>query len=117
MTPFLLLILGLLLILMEFYLPGAVMGITGGILIAVSIYLFAMQANSLVAVFFYLILVAVLLVLLIKFAIWRIRTAKPERVYTLIKPKKDLSLQNLIRPLLEKKGPSCPISNLAAISS
>ncbi len=79
MTPYILLALGLLLILIEFYVPGAIMGVSGGILIAISIYQFAMQSESMVAVFFYLIAVAISVGLLIKFALWRIKTAKPDR--------------------------------------
>lgn len=79
MTPFLFLFLGLLLILMEFYLPGAVMGVAGGILVLTSIVLFAMQTTSLGLVLLYLIGVVIVIIYLVKFAIWRIRTAKPSR--------------------------------------
>ena len=79
MMPFVFLGLGLLLILVEFYLPGAVMGITGGILVLTSIVLFTMQADSLIWVAVYVIGVSISIVFLIKFAIWKIRTAKPSR--------------------------------------
>jgi len=46
MMPYILLILGLLLIFIEFYLPGAVMGITGGLMVFASMILFAMQSES-----------------------------------------------------------------------
>jgi membrane-bound ClpP family serine protease len=79
MTPFILLALGLVLILIEFYVPGAIMGIAGGILIAVSIYMFASQAQYSWEVVIYVVAVAISIGYLIKFAIWRIKTAKPER--------------------------------------
>lgn len=79
MLPFILWALGLLLILIEFYLPGAVMGIGGGILVVFSIILFASHSDSALAVVLYIIGVAVSIGILIKFALWRIRTAKPDR--------------------------------------
>lgn len=77
MIPYILLLLGLVLILFEFYLPGAVMGICGGIIVFVSIILFAIQSESAIALGFFIIGAIVCLVLLVKFALWRIRTAKP----------------------------------------
>jgi membrane-bound ClpP family serine protease len=79
MIPFILWALGLLLILFEFYLPGAVLGIGGGILIAFSIFLFASQSESPLFVVFYVIGVVLSIGFLIKFAMWRIRTQKPEK--------------------------------------
>ena len=79
MIAYFLLALGLLLILIEFYVPGAIMGIAGGILIAVSIYEFTVQAQSSWTVVLYIVGVAVSIGLVIKFAIWSITTAKPER--------------------------------------
>lgn len=79
MTPLILLVLGFLLIFIEFYLPGAIMGIAGGIMVFASIILFAIQSQSPIAIALYIIVAAVSLGLLVKFAIWRIRTAKPDR--------------------------------------
>lgn len=78
MIPFLLVILGLVLILFEFYLPGAVLGILGGISILVGIILFASQTASLIAIVLFIAGTAVAVGLLIRFAIWRIVNAKPE---------------------------------------
>ncbi|HEV8050982.1 MAG TPA: NfeD family protein [Parachlamydiaceae bacterium] len=79
MIPFILLGLGLVLILMEFFLPGIILGVSGGLLVIASIVLFAMQANSIWWVVLYVIGIVVVLIYLVKFAIWRIRTAKPSR--------------------------------------
>lgn len=78
MTPFLVLALGLLLIFIEFYLPGAVMGIAGGVLVATSIFMFATEVNAAWAVILYTVAVIVALAYLVKFALWKIRTTKPE---------------------------------------
>lgn len=79
MIPFIFLFLGLLLILIEFYLPGAIIGTIGGILVVTSIVLFAMEATSPLYVVLYIIGVVLAVTYLIKFALWRIRTAKPGR--------------------------------------
>lgn len=78
MSPWMLYLLGMVLVFVEFYLPGAIMGICGGIFLFASIIAFAKETNSLVAVAAYVIFVGVSVVGLIKFAIWRIRTAKPD---------------------------------------
>lgn len=78
MTPYIVLALGLIMIFIEFYLPGAVMGIAGGILVATSVFLFAAEVNAAWAVILYLIGVCVVLFYLVKFALWKIRTTKPE---------------------------------------
>lgn len=79
MMPWILLVVGFILILIEFYLPGAIMGITGGVMVFISILLFAMQIQSPLAIAAYIIGVGIILVFLVKFALWRIRTAKPSR--------------------------------------
>lgn len=77
MSPYLLFILGMLLIFLEFYVPGAVMGVCGGAMVFISIVLFAMQSQSIVFTLLYIIGVVICLAFLFKFALWRIRTAKP----------------------------------------
>lgn len=78
MIPFLLVFLGLFLILVEFYIPGAIMGILGGISILVGIILFASDSSSLLATILFVLGSAISVGLLIRFALWRIVHAKPE---------------------------------------
>lgn len=78
MTPFILVILGLFLILVEFYIPGAIMGILGGISIVTGIILFASHSSSLIAIILFVLGAAISVGLLIRFALWRIVHAKPE---------------------------------------
>lgn len=83
MIPFLLVLLGLLLILFEFYLPGAIMGILGGISILIGIVMFASQKSSVIAIILFVAGCAAAVVLLIKFAMWRIVHAKaPYSIYS-----------------------------------
>lgn len=79
MNPFILLAIGFLLVFLEFYLPGAIMGIAGGVFILASLILFAMQTESPLAIALFVIGIFVAMVFLIKFAVWRIRTTKPQR--------------------------------------
>lgn len=77
MIPFLLVFLGLILILFEFYLPGAIMGILGSISILTGIVFFASETHSLIAVILFIIGTAIAVGGIIRFAIWRIVNAKP----------------------------------------
>ena len=79
MTPFLLLLIGLVLVLIEFYLPGAIMGVLGGCFIFAAIVVFAMETGSVLLTLAFIIGAAIAVGFLIKFALWRIRTASPER--------------------------------------
>lgn len=73
MTAYILLLFGMLLIFIEFFLPGAVMGTIGTLLVIASIYFFAMQNDSILALVVYVIAVLILLFYLIKIAIWRMQ--------------------------------------------
>jgi membrane-bound ClpP family serine protease len=76
MIPFIFLALGLLLILLEFYMPGVVMGAIGSILVVTSIILFAYQTQTAWQVVLFVLGSIVAVVILIKFALWRIPRSK-----------------------------------------
>ncbi len=76
-SPYILLVLGYLLIFLEFYLPGAVLGILGGILLFISLLLFIVEGGTFLGSALYLVLVLAGLIILVKFTMWRIRSAKP----------------------------------------
>lgn len=77
MGIFLILLVGFLLVFLEFYLPGAILGIMGGILIVLSLILFIYQTDSPVEALLFFIGIVVALGFLVKFALWKIRRAKP----------------------------------------
>lgn len=79
MTPYLLLLVGLFLIFIEFYLPGAILGTLGGVLMVASYIALIQRGAS--ATEFLLFLVGSLVALygLIRFAIWKIPRAKKGR--------------------------------------
>lgn len=73
------LIFGLVLIYLEFYLPGAVMGTAGGLMLIGSVFLFAITTNSAWMTGLYLLFVIGLSIALIKYALWRIPRVKADR--------------------------------------
>lgn len=79
MMPFFLLGFGLLMILIEFYLPGAIMGIIGCLLLLASIILFASQSTSPIAIALFIVGAIASVALMIRFAIWRIVHTKPAK--------------------------------------
>lgn len=78
MIPFLLVFLGLILILVEFYIPGGIIGILGGISILAGIILFASETTSAIALLLFIVGTALGVGFMIRFAIWRIKHAKPQ---------------------------------------
>lgn len=77
MNPFILVAIGFLLIFIEFFIPGAVMGVAGGVIILLSVILFAVQDHTPLEVLFFVIAVIASLGFLIAFTLRRIPKAKP----------------------------------------
>jgi membrane-bound ClpP family serine protease len=75
--PFILWILGLIFVLLEFYLPGIIMATFGIILLITSIFVFIVQSTSPLAIILYVVGVAVSLILLIRYTLKYIPRAKP----------------------------------------
>lgn len=83
MTPILLLIAGLFLIYLEFYLPGAVMGIAGGLLLLSGIFLAVITYENPLVIAGFILFSLVALAGLIRFALWKIpRTDKSRSIYS-----------------------------------
>lgn len=76
MNAYLLLILGWLLVFLEFYLPGAIMAIFGSLLILCSIILFATQSDAAWQVLLFVLVAFVGVAGVIRLAIWSIRKSK-----------------------------------------
>lgn len=76
MNPYVLLIVGLVLILLEFYLPGAVMGTAGGLLVLASLFLAVIQFQSTWWILFFFIVALASVAAVIKFALWKIPRTK-----------------------------------------
>ncbi len=81
MSPFILLAIGLVLVLLEFFIPGAVMGIMGGLLLLAGAVITGMQGTAM-ELLLYLILMVAGLAVVIKFALWYIpRTGKRDTLF------------------------------------
>lgn len=104
MTPFILALLGLLLILFEFYLPGAVLGVLGSLLLIASVIVFASQSTSPLAIALFIIAVVVVVILLIRFALWRIVHAKPEYSIYLNEDQEGFKASSYDKTAIGKKG-------------
>ncbi|MBA3721697.1 MAG: NfeD family protein [Parachlamydiaceae bacterium] len=77
MISFLLLFIGLLLILIEFYIPGAIIGIIGSFFVLASIIVFVSQSASILEIILFVVGVVISLLCIVRFALWRIVKAKP----------------------------------------
>lgn len=78
MLPFLLLAVGLLLIFLEFFLPGGIMGTIGALVVIASIVIFAMQYHS-ALVLLYAVICVGFVVVLFRFALWKIKRGEAGR--------------------------------------
>lgn len=76
MISYLLVLIGLILILLEFYLPGAVLGILGGLAVLTGVVLFAYTSNSVLAAVLFTLASIAAIVAIVRFAIWYIPRAK-----------------------------------------
>lgn len=76
MSPFLWLILGFILIFLEFFMPGGILGVMGGIFILISLVVFSMQSGSPIAIALYVIGTTVCLIFIIRYALYKIRHSK-----------------------------------------
>ena len=80
-TPYILLATGLILIFLEFFLPGGVLGIAGGVLVLLSVVVFAMQVTSGLYVFLYAAGCVLFVGLLILYTIQRIKKGKVKGIF------------------------------------
>lgn len=73
-----LLVFGLICIFLEFYMPGAIMGTIGAVMVISSVVVFATESTSPIVTIAYGIFVILILVYLIRYTIWRIPRTKPD---------------------------------------
>ncbi|MCB1071654.1 MAG: serine protease [Chlamydiia bacterium] len=66
-------LLSLILIYLEFFVPGAVLGILGGVGFCLSILLFVWESANLWQIIVFVVLIIFLLVLMIKLALWKLK--------------------------------------------
>ncbi|MCH9625917.1 MAG: hypothetical protein S4CHLAM123_11020 [Chlamydiales bacterium] len=81
LTPFILLVVGLLLIFLEFFLPGGIMGIFGGLVLIVSVVFFGMESESVLWTLLYALGLIIIVGFLMRYALWRIRNGKAKGIF------------------------------------
>ena len=64
---------GLLLIYLEFFVPGGILGVLGGIMMLVSITLFIWEQTHIYWIFIYILALILLLVFTIRLALWKLK--------------------------------------------
>ena len=92
------------LIFLEFYLPGAVLGIAGGILVVFSIVYFAFHASHPLWVLLFVLITLILLIALIRITLWRIRKAKPGHSIYLHKDQEGYVASSFQKELIGKRA-------------
>ncbi|CAF24462.1 NfeD family protein [Candidatus Protochlamydia amoebophila] len=95
---------GLALIFIEFYIPGAIMGVLGSIFLIASIIVFTSQINSIWATIFYIFFTFSCVVLLIRFTLWRIVHTRQEYSIYLKKDQKGFQASEYDRNAIGKLG-------------
>lgn len=81
LIPFILLLVGMILIFLEFFFPGGILAIAAGVLLLVSIVIFAMQSSSFLWTLLYTAGIVIVVSVLIKFTISKIRQGKFKGIY------------------------------------
>lgn len=104
MIAFICLFFGLLLILLEFYLPGIVLGISGSILVVASIVLFANWSVSVWETALYVLGTLIAVGLVIKYALWRIPRSKSRYSIYLGKDQEGYQASSFDASTIGKKG-------------
>lgn len=104
MNPFILVVIGFILIFIEFFVPGSLMGIAGGLLVVLSVIFFAMQDHSGLEVALFIIAVSVSLGFLIYFTLKRIPKTKPGRSIYLGTDQEGYFASEFDKALVDKTG-------------
>lgn len=80
-TPFTLLFVGFFLVVLEFFLPGGVMGIAGGAVLLASIIFFGLQSGSFLWALLYTLVILAVLIMMIRFTLKRIKKGKVKGIF------------------------------------
>lgn len=104
MNPYILLAVGLFLLLMEFYLPGAVLGTIGAVLLVLSVFFFSSQSGSPIEILLFIVLMIVGIVGVVKFALWQIRGTKKENTIYLDSDQEGFFASSFDSSLIGKSG-------------
>lgn len=104
MNPYALLTVGLLLIWLEFYLPGGVMGISGAIMVITSIVLYSIEAASPIHTAIFALVSFLLVGFLIKFTLKRIQNTSSKKTIYLDSDQEGYVATSFDESLIGKEG-------------
>jgi len=104
MIAYVLLGIGLLLIFLEFFLPGGIAAALGIVLLIFSVALFAMTSESLIAVVLYILAIAFVVGCLMRFALWRIKTGRAGENMYLDSDQEGYVASKFAKEFIGKKG-------------
>jgi membrane-bound ClpP family serine protease len=104
MLPYLLVIAGLALIYIEFFIPGGVLGIGGAILIIFGFIFFAVASKSFLPVFFFSLVTILLVLIVVKLALWMMKKPKRDSTFYLHTDQEGYAASSFSKELIGKKG-------------
>lgn len=98
------LVVGLLLIFLEFYTPGAILGTLGGVLVLGSIVLLAVEGISIWIILPFVFIAIAGIIGVVKLALWRIRRSKSENGFYSNKDQSGYLASNYPKEMVGKKA-------------
>ncbi len=104
MTPYLLLLLGLFFIWLEFYLPSGAFAVGAAIFVLGALIAFFTQSESVLASTLFFVLTSVLVLAVIRFAIWRIRKSSAKNTFFLSKDQEGYKAAEMTDDIIGKRG-------------
>ncbi len=102
--PIILLIIGLLLVYAEFFLPGGIMGVTGGIMIFVAIFTFAQESSNIAYVLIFLGAAILGLITVVRLALKQIREGKGSKGIYLSEDQEGFRASEFDESMVGKRG-------------
>lgn len=97
-------IIGLILIYFEFFVPGGILGVIGGLFLAAGLFLSIWEQTSLIYALFYVIGVIIFFVLTIRLALWKIKRTRNKSHFYLGDDQEGYVASSYEKELVEKTG-------------
>jgi membrane-bound serine protease (ClpP class) len=104
MTAYLLLAVGLILLWLEFYLPGGAFAVAAGIFVLASLITFFAESTSFLASFSFFIAATLLVIGVIRLAIWYIKRSAKKDTFFLSKDQEGYTSSHLEADIVGKRG-------------
>jgi membrane-bound ClpP family serine protease len=95
---------GLFLVFLEFFLPGAIMGIGGGLLLLASVVMFLLTSPSPLFFVGYLFALCIALYVVIKIALWRVKSTEKKGTIYSSKDQAGFQASSYEKSMIGKKG-------------